>query len=148
MGPALWPQRWELLYSRPIGMKVWRYEGHFGLEKNPCNSKGILDIKTHAIYPQKFSTRTSDRKKRDKKANPSLPRKWFGRRLKNCSHAISTRSLSWVRFGLVNRNKLILAFIVAALRSRCRHFLSWFRFLYLHQTWRRVGMFDQPIWVH
>jgi len=22
MGPALWPQRWELLYSHPIGMKV------------------------------------------------------------------------------------------------------------------------------
>jgi len=25
MGPALWPQRWELLYSHPIGMKVWRW---------------------------------------------------------------------------------------------------------------------------
>ena len=25
MGPALWPQRWELLYSHPIGMKVWRH---------------------------------------------------------------------------------------------------------------------------
>jgi len=23
MGPALWPQRWELSHSHPIGMKVW-----------------------------------------------------------------------------------------------------------------------------
>ena len=26
--------------------------------------------------------------------------------------------------------------------------VPWFRFLYLHQKSRRVGMFDQPIGVH
>jgi len=33
MGPALWPQRWELSHSHPIGMKVWRYETEIMYDK-------------------------------------------------------------------------------------------------------------------